>query len=280
MTMSSRVSPPAGILSAAVAAGFAYWLAFDLALEPGNIRQAIRAGTSISWGQEAMRIAGAGVLGGAAAPLLLWLVRRFPMEGPAKWRHTAFHTAMSPVLSVLLIASSCPLAALLLASERRPLLTALRGQLAANMPLVTFSMLGFVAIAHVAERALAKAVPPVRWLREIPVRTRSGTLFLQIAQVDWIETQGNYLALHVGTQTHLVRASAKRLESSLDPERFVRIHRQTIVALDLVRGLSPLNSGDAIIRLVTGQELRVSRGYRERLQARLQVRLGTLTTTT
>jgi two-component system LytT family response regulator len=50
---------------------------------------------------------------------------------------------------------------------------------------------------------------------------------------------------------------------------FVRVHRRTIVAIDRVRGLTPLGSGDAVIRLITGTELRVSRDHRDALRARL-----------
>ncbi|HEY1751654.1 MAG TPA: LytTR family DNA-binding domain-containing protein [Caulobacteraceae bacterium] len=259
-------------LTRTLALGFAYWLAFDLVLEPGGVAAALRAGARIAWDQEALRIVCAGLLGASASPLPLALVRRFPVEGPARWRHAALHLVASAALSVTLIAISCVLADWWLASERRPFFVALAQELTANATLVTFSMLGFVAIANALlprRRAAAPAAAP-RPLTHVPVRTREGLVMVETARVDWIETQGNYLALHVGGQTHLVRAAAKRFAAELDPDRFVRVHRRAIVAVDRVRALTPAGSGDAVARLDTGATLRVSRAYRARLQARLR----------
>jgi DNA-binding LytR/AlgR family response regulator len=91
-----------------------------------------------------------------------------------------------------------------------------------------------------------------------------------MAAVDWIETQGNYLALHSGAQTHLIRETSARFEAKLDADRFLRIHRRAIAAVDRIRELRRLPGGDALARLDSGAELRVSRSYRERLQARLR----------
>ena len=83
--------------------------------------------------------------------------------------------------------------------------------------------------------------------------------------VDWIETQGNYLALHVGPAVHLLRESLARLETQLDPVSFARIHRRVIVAKDRIREVKSAGAGDALLRLTDGTELRLSRLYRDRL---------------
>jgi two-component system LytT family response regulator len=67
-----------------------------------------------------------------------------------------------------------------------------------------------------------------------------------------------------------VRETARRFEARLGPGRFVRIHRGAFVAVERIRELRPLPAGDAVLRLDTGAELRVSRSYRERLRARLR----------
>ena len=87
-------------------------------------------------------------------------------------------------------------------------------------------------------------------------------LLLSVIEIDWVETQGNYLALHVGPFTHLIRETLASFESSLDPDCFARIHRTTLVAIDRVREISPLSNGDASIRLVDNTQLRLSRNYR------------------
>jgi hypothetical protein len=271
-----RRGPGFGLLGRELALGFAYWLAFMLVLEPGDISHALFSGGPIAWDQEALRLTGGALLGAVGTPPILALVRRFPIEGSARWRHAAFHLAGSLVVSATLIAASCVLAPWALASERRPLTQALPQQLEANLLLLCFSVSALVAIAHAVSRAdratrdsVVLALPLSAWPSHTPVRTRTGLLMVEVARIDWIETQGNYLALHVDGQAHLIRETSKRFELTLDPAHFTRIHRRTIVAVGRVREMTQLGSGDAVVRLDTGAELRVSRAYRERLRAQL-----------
>jgi hypothetical protein len=274
MTVTLRqILPPPTSLWGALTLGFTYWVAFDLALEPGNLAQAFRLGGPIAWDQELLRITGAGLLGAGAAPLVFRLTRRFPMHGGSGWRRGLLHVMASGALSVGLIVVSCMLADQWLAAERRPFLLAMRDQLTHQTLPVAFAMLGFIAIAHllIPARATEPKTAP-RWRTSVEVRTREGVLFVGMAQVDWVETQGNYLALHVGAKTHLLRAAAKRFEAEIDPDRFVRVHRRAIVAIDRVRAVRPLASGDATVQLDTDAQLRVSRVHRQRLMACLKSR--------
>ena len=77
--------------------------------------------------------------------------------------------------------------------------------------------------------------------------------------------------MHVGKASHLIRATVSALEASLDPDRFARIHRGTIVNLDRIRELQPWFAGDYLVRLEDGTRLKLSRTFRDRLQARLGV---------
>jgi hypothetical protein len=266
----AHAAPPASRdrLLREVAFGFSFWLAFDLALEPGNIAHAVYTGAPIAWDQESLRLAGAGLLGAIATPPVLAMARRFPIEGPARWWRAAIQLAGVVGVSAAAIVASCLMADWWLASERRPFAVALQGEMTANLLLLSFCFAGIVAIAHATRRRPAPTAASGR-LRRIPVKTRSGVAMLDPADIDWIETQGNYLALHAGLQTHLIRETAKRFEASLEPGRFARIHRRAIVAIDRIREITPLGSGDASVRLLAGTELRVSRVYRARLQALL-----------
>jgi two-component system, LytTR family, response regulator len=89
--------------------------------------------------------------------------------------------------------------------------------------------------------------------------------FVRIADVDWIEAAGNYVDLHVGKERHLLRETLSALERKLDPARFVRIHRSTIVNLERIRELQPAFHGDYIVMLHDGTELAVSRTCRDKL---------------
>jgi len=93
--------------------------------------------------------------------------------------------------------------------------------------------------------------------------------FVRMADVDWCEAQGNYVRVHVGTQEHLVRDTMSHLESELDPQQFVRIHRSTIVNVDRIQEMQSSFNGEYVVLLRTGTRLTLSRGYREILQARL-----------
>jgi len=101
-------------------------------------------------------------------------------------------------------------------------------------------------------------------LRRIPVRERDRIRYIDIGNADYFEADGNYVRLHVGTTSHLVRATMSGLETRLD-NRFVRIHRSTIVNLDRVAEVQPWSGGDYIARLQNGGTLRISRKYRDTL---------------
>ncbi|PAP77991.1 LytR/AlgR family response regulator transcription factor [Rubrivirga marina] len=100
---------------------------------------------------------------------------------------------------------------------------------------------------------------------------RSGTrlVVVQTAAVDWAEAAGDYVALHVGPQTHLLRETLSGLEERLDGRHFVRIHRSAIVQVDRVRDVKLTAAGDAKVRLRDGTEVRASRRYWKDLEARL-----------
>jgi two-component system LytT family response regulator len=98
------------------------------------------------------------------------------------------------------------------------------------------------------------------------VRERGRLRLVPVGDVDWIGAAGNYVELHVGDHTHLVRGTLNELESRLPERRFVRVHRSTIVNLDRVRELQPWSHGDLLLVLHGGTELRLSRRYRDRIQ--------------
>jgi len=261
-------------LARQIAFGFLYWLAFLLVLEPDNILRSMQAGMGLAWGEEAARIAGAAILGGLSSPLLLALVQNYPIEGTARWRHAMIEAFSSTLVAAGLIFVSCVFADWFMPSEHRPFLSALREELISNWAPVLFSVAGFLAIAHAARfvreiQSLKLVAPPVilapSYLARVSVKERGRVVIIELNDVDWIETQGNYLALHVGSAVHLLRESLARLEPQLDPVSFARIHRRVIVAKDRIREMKSAGAGDALLRLTDGTELRLSRLYRDRL---------------
>jgi two-component system LytT family response regulator len=105
-----------------------------------------------------------------------------------------------------------------------------------------------------------------KYLDRLVIRSGGRVFFLRVEELDWIEAAGNYVRLHAGTEEHLYRETMARLESSLDPEKFVRIHRSAIVNVDRVKELHPLFRGDYTVILRDGRELTLSKAYRDRLR--------------
>ena len=107
----------------------------------------------------------------------------------------------------------------------------------------------------------------------ILVKSSGEIFFLKPGEIDWIEAEGDYMKFHVGGKSHLMRETMARLEARLDPKRFVRIHRSTIVNLDRVRKLSPSFVGEYVVVLQDGTKLKLSRGYQDKLQSHLKALL-------
>jgi two-component system LytT family response regulator len=107
------------------------------------------------------------------------------------------------------------------------------------------------------------------YLERFVVRGRDKTLFVPCEAVDWIRGADDYVELHAGRDAHLLRERLADLEARLDPGRFARIHRSTIVNLDRVRELHPLFRGDCEIVLRDGARLRLSRSRRAEFEERL-----------
>jgi two-component system LytT family response regulator len=97
------------------------------------------------------------------------------------------------------------------------------------------------------------------YIARFAVRTDGRVRFVAVADVDWIEADGNYMVLHVGDAQHRLRASLAGLTEGLDPRQFVRIHRSVIVNIERIREVQPWFGGDYIAILRTGAKLRVSR---------------------
>ncbi|HWJ05160.1 MAG TPA: response regulator [Steroidobacteraceae bacterium] len=112
----------------------------------------------------------------------------------------------------------------------------------------------------------ANAAAPRRYATLLPIRSGRETLRLDVATIDWIDAAGDYMCLHAGGQTHVLRATMKELEEVLDPLVFQRVHRSTIVNLARVRSLRPHLNGECFLKLQSGQEIKLSRSFRDKVE--------------
>lgn len=119
-----------------------------------------------------------------------------------------------------------------------------------------------VGLAGLVESLRARAA----YLTRVVVNSGQRSIVLDLATVDWMEAADNYIRLHVQSREYLLRDTLAALEARLDPERFVRIHRSAIVAVDRVAALTPVSHGDAEVVLRDGTRLSASRTWRDRLR--------------
>ncbi|MEA2173994.1 MAG: two-component system, LytTR family, response regulator [Blastocatellia bacterium] len=112
-----------------------------------------------------------------------------------------------------------------------------------------------------------KAEP--NYLERLVLKTNGRIFFLETEEVDWIGADGNYVSVHSGEKSYLLRDTISSLDAQLDPKKFLRIHRSAIVKIDRIRELQPLFHGDYRVIMRNGTELTLSRNYREKLQEAL-----------
>jgi two-component system LytT family response regulator len=106
-------------------------------------------------------------------------------------------------------------------------------------------------------------------LERLVIKSAGRIYFLEIGEIDWIEAEGNYVSVHSKKKTHLLRETISSLEAQLDPKKFVRIHRSSIVRLDRIQELQPWFHGEYRIILNDGTQLMLSRNHRDKLQEAL-----------
>ena len=114
-------------------------------------------------------------------------------------------------------------------------------------------------------RLLSELQRGQKHLEKLIIRHSGRILFLRADEIDWIEAAGNYVRLHAGKDEYLYRETMAKLEARLNPDRFARVHRSTIVNVERIKELQPWFRGDYMIVLRDNRKLTLSRTYRGRL---------------
>lgn len=122
------------------------------------------------------------------------------------------------------------------------------------------------ALSRAKDKLAHYAPQPVN---RLVVRSPGQLLFLDVADIDWIEAASYYACLHVGADTHIIRRTLSELEQELGDGKFIRIHRSTIVNVDRIQGLALQSGGEYEVVLKSKVRLRLSRRFRKRLQDRM-----------
>ena len=119
--------------------------------------------------------------------------------------------------------------------------------------------------------ALLESIRPHhRYLERLVVKSGGRIFFLPVSEIDWIESADNYVNLHSGRESHLIRETLTSLETKLNPEEFLRIRHSAIVNVKKIKELHPLFKGEYEIVLHNGVKLTSSRRYRHKLDTLLR----------
>jgi len=116
------------------------------------------------------------------------------------------------------------------------------------------------------EASQIAASPKPSYEEKFLVKSASRIFFVKADEIDWIEAADYYVCLHVGSQTHLLRETMSEMEAKLDPERFLRIHRSTIVNLRRVIQVQARPGSEFAVTLQDGTSLRLSRSRKEQIE--------------
>jgi two-component system LytT family response regulator len=100
----------------------------------------------------------------------------------------------------------------------------------------------------------------------LPIRNGRETVRVPVQAIEWVDAAGDYLCIHASGNTHILRATMREMENLLDPRLFQRVHRSTIVNLTRVKSLRAHMNGEYFLRLEGGQELKLSRTYRDKVE--------------
>ena len=99
----------------------------------------------------------------------------------------------------------------------------------------------------------------------LAVKTGGRIVFLRLSEIDWIEAADNYVKLHAGNETHLLRETMNALEQRLPTDRFLRVSRSAMVNIEQIKELHPMFHGEYVIILRSGAKVTLTRTHREKL---------------
>jgi two-component system, LytTR family, response regulator len=131
-----------------------------------------------------------------------------------------------------------------------------------------------LALDRAKEKIAHYAQSQTNRVERIVVKSRGEVLFLNVADIDWVEAVGYYACLHLGSDTHVLRRTLLDLERDLNEDKFMRIHRSAIVNLDQIHALELKATGDYEVVLKSKARLKLSRRFRKRLQDRMGAIFG------
>lgn len=219
----------------------------------------------------------------ALTPLVLYLIRAFHIRRPDLYRNLGIHISCSILIAAAHLAVLTLIFQLAgLASDVGSVAEQFSTIFAANFHanIVYYWVIVVVSYTIGSNRLrlrpkdeepsnsptvkVESTVAAAPMLGHIPVKNSGRITLVDIDNIDWIEADDNYVRLYVAGKSHLVREKIGHLETRLEPEKFLRIHRSIIVNIRKIRELRPMPGGIFEVVLTGGRSVRSGRSYRER----------------
>ncbi len=128
-------------------------------------------------------------------------------------------------------------------------------------------MMGMTGASASSIEKMAEGDAPLQqWPEKLVIKDGSDIHLIKSADIHWVDAAGDYMCIHAGGDTHIMRITMKELEAMLNPAQFLRIHRSTIINTQFISGAQTLGNGEYLLSLEGGAQLKVSRGYREQVR--------------
>lgn len=122
------------------------------------------------------------------------------------------------------------------------------------------------ASASTIEDMMQGHSPTRKWPDKLRIKDGNDIHLIRSSEIQWVDAAGDYMCIHAGNATHIMRITMKELEGMLNPSRFLRIHRSTLVNTEAITGAHTLDNGDFTLTLEGDVQLKVSRGFRDRVR--------------
>ncbi|OJJ18003.1 hypothetical protein BKI52_29565 [marine bacterium AO1-C] len=118
---------------------------------------------------------------------------------------------------------------------------------------------------------LKESLPNKKHLEKVVVKDGGKIFFVKTKDIEWVESAGNYLKLHVGKTIHMVRETMNAFEQKLNPQEFVRVHRSSLVNIEAINNLESWGNTEFIITLNSGHKIQSGRSYHSSIRQKLQL---------
>ena len=122
------------------------------------------------------------------------------------------------------------------------------------------------SVEQMAGGVSGSSANPNQWPEKLSIKDGTDIQFIKVGDIQWVDAAGDYMCIQAGGKTHIMRITMKELEALLDPNRFLRIHRSTIVNSNRIVAAQTLSNGEYLLTLECDSQLKVSRSYKDKVQ--------------